>query len=464
MSLQFPALVPANGLHRAARPADPTGSLLEFEAPTAVLLATPVQPAARSMLWTVISMIAACLTAAALVPIDMVVTAPGRVVTLQPTVVVQPFETAIVREINVREGQTVHAGQVLARLDPTFSSADVGALEAQVRSFQPEVERLTAEASGEPYRPTTSDAAAAVQVALYGQRQAQYRSQIDSYGQRVGSLQAQIARARADIEAFTQRLGIAREVEAKRKELERQKVGSQMNRLVAEDLRVEMQRNLTDATGAAERATHDLQQMMAERTAFEQQWKAQVNQELHERSRSLDNAKESLRKANLRNQLVELRAEQDGVVLSIAKVSVGAVMQSGEQFITLAARESSFEIEARVTGADAGYVRDRQKVTIKFDTFPYVQYGVAEGSVRTISADSFVGPDETQRDATFRQMPAFYKARIAVDDVKMHGVAGGFELKRGMPVTADIKVGERNILTYLFARVLPVGLEGMREP
>ena len=46
----------------------------------------------------------------------------------------------------------------------------------------------------------------------------------------------------------------------------------------------------------------------------------------------------------------------------------------------------------------------------------------------------------------------------------MHDVPGGFVLKPGMPVTADIKVGQRNILHYLFARVLPVGLEGMREP
>jgi hypothetical protein len=92
---------------------------------------------------------------------------------------------------------------------------------------------------------------------------------------------------------------------------------------------------------------------------------------------------------------------------------------------------------------------------------------VAEGVVRTVSADSFVGAEETQRSAAFnqsQQMPAFYKARITIDAVKMHDVPGGFQLKPGMPVTADIKVGQRSILTYLFARVLPVGLEGMREP
>ena len=40
--------------------------------------------------------------------------------------------------------------------------------------------------------------------------------------------------------------------------------------------------------------------------------------------------------------------------------------------------------------------------------------------------------------------------------------AWGFQLKPGMTVRADIKAGERTLLTYLFARVMPVRLEGMR--
>jgi HlyD family type I secretion membrane fusion protein len=162
-----------------------------------------------------------------------------------------------------------------------------------------------------------------------------------------------------------------------------------------------------------------------------------------------------------------LRAEQDAVVLTVAKVSVGSVMQSGDQFITLVPLASPLEIEARITGADAGYVHEGEKVTIKFDAFSYVQYGVAYGSVRTVSADSFNGSEEAQPGAVLNESqptPRFYKARIAVDEIKMHDVPGGFQLKQGMPVTADIKVGQRNILTYLFARVLPIGLEGMREP
>ena len=449
----------------APRPMVP--ALLEFESPTAALIEAPVKPAARSILRTVVSAVIASMAVAALFPIDMVVTGSGRVVSLQATNVVQPLETAIVRAINVREGQTVRAGEVLARLDPTFSGADMNALQAQVKSFQAEVDRLTAEASGAPYQPTSADASTALQVATYGQRQAQYRYQMESYNQKISGLQAQLTRSEHDVKAFGERAQIASILESKRRELERLQVGSQMNRLIAEDQRIEMERNLTDATGAAERARRDLQQMTAERDGFEQQWKAKISEDLTLRTRNLSDATESLRKATLRRELVDLRADQDAVVLTVAKVSVGSVMQSGEQLITLVPIDSPLEVETRIAAADAGYVHPGQKVAIKFDTFPFVQYGMAEGTVRFISPDSFSGGQETQRGTVVMQgdnSAVFYKARVAIDELKMHGVPGGFQLKPGMTVTADIKAGKRTLLTYLFARILPIGLEGMREP
>ena len=234
MALAVPAINRVFSERNKAVVAQPA-ALLEFKSPTAALLEAPIKPAARSILWTVVSAILASMAVAALLPMDMVVTGSGRVVSLKATNVVQPLETAIVRAINVREGQTVRAGELLARLDPTFSAADVSALEAQVKSFQAEVDRLTAEASGTPYQPTSSDASTVLQVAMYGQRQAQYRYQMESYNQKRSGLQAQVTRAEHDVEAFGQRHQIASVLESKRRELERLQVGSQMNRMIAQD-------------------------------------------------------------------------------------------------------------------------------------------------------------------------------------------------------------------------------------
>ena len=146
-----------------------TPTLLEFEVADRGAVEAPVKPAARSMLWIMVSAIVPpAWQFPRLFPIDMVVSGAGRVVSLQATNVVQPLETAIVRAINVREGQNVRAGDVLARLDPTFSGADVSALQAQMRkAFRP---RSTASRRKPPgcrtSRPS-ADAPTALQLAIY---------------------------------------------------------------------------------------------------------------------------------------------------------------------------------------------------------------------------------------------------------------------------------------------------------
>lgn len=440
--------------------------LLEFQSPTAALLATPVRPAARSMLRVVLTLVVASGAILATCPVDVVVTGAGRMVSTSPTIVLQPLETSIVRSIKVREGQVVRAGELLAELDPTFSSADAKALENQVVSLQAEVDRLAAESTGSPFQPTSTDAATVIQVALYGQRQAQYRHQFESFDQKISGLQTQLARAELDAKAFGERAEIAAILEAKRMQLERLQVGSQMNRLAAQDQRIEMDRNLKDATATAGRARNDLNQMIADRDAFTQQWKAQVSQEITLRRRSLNEAQEGLRKATLRRKMVNLVAEQDAIVLNVAKVSVGSVMQSGEQLITLVPRNTPLEVETRIAAEEAGYVHPGQQVSVKFDTFPFVQYGMAEGVVKSVSADSFTGQQETQRSSVGGQMPngVWFRARVELTAIKLHGLPENFQMTAGMPVTADVMIGERTMLKYLFARIAPVALEGMREP
>lgn len=443
-------------------------ALLEFHSPTAALSVTPVTHGARGTVWVVCSLAAACIAAAGLIPIDKVVTTQGKVVAQSATSVVQPLETAIVRSIDVKEGQVVRRGDILARLDPTFASADASALESQVSSLQSEVERLRAEASGTVYRPRDGSPLALLQGAIFLQRQAERGFKNENYTQKISSLQSQIQRAISDKDAYASRLLVAEDVERKRMELERLQVGSQLNRLAATDSRLEMKRGLDNATSQVVQAARDLQAMQAERDAYNQQWRGQVSQDLTEQSRTLNDAQENLNKAKLRRQLVELRAEQDAVVLSVAKVSPGSVLQSGEQFFTLVPVDAPLEVETNIAGMDAGFVHPGNVVTIKFDTFPFTHYGAAEGTVRLVSADSFTNnPDEKQRGV---QQPAsaagaaFYKSRITLDAIKLHDTPQGFRVVPGMPVTADIKVGERTVMGYLLSRILPVAMEGMREP
>ncbi len=449
---------------------DPTlPVILEFQMPSTAITGTPVPRVARGVVWIIASMFGAILLAMGLIKVYRVVTAQGRVVSQSATLVLQPLEASIVRSIDVHEGQTVRAGEVLARLDPTFAAADVGALAAQVSSLQAQVSRLQAEAGGQPFNYSGIDLNLALQAAIFGQRQAEYTFKLENYTQKINGIVSGIARANSDAAGYRSRLEVATNVEKMRRDLERMQVGSKLNTLAAMDNRAEMDRNLHNAEETAASGQRDLAALVAERDGYVQSWHADISEKLADAVGKLSDARESLNKAQLRKQLVELRADRDSTVLTVAKVSVGSVLQSGQQFITLVPADAPLEIESNVSGRDDGFINVGDPVSIKFDTFPFIQYGLAYGTVRTISADSFTAQDE-QRNPTgavpmsTNSNEPFYRARVTIDRVDLHGTPTDFHLIPGMPVTADIKVGKRTVLQYLLGRVLPVASQGMREP
>ena len=446
-------------------------SVLEFHSPSAGLAAAPALPAARYTVWVVCSMVAAMTAAAGMIPIDKVVTAQGRVVSVAPTEVVQPLETAIVRSIDVQEGQVVRKGQVLAELDPTYATADVGSSSQQAESLQSEVDRLRAEANGTAYKATGGEAGSQVQAAIFAQRANERAFRLQNYQQKVEGFQAAMQRDQTDASFYQQRIGIAQNVLNMRSELQRDQVGSKLNTLAAQSDLNEAARSYASSLRSEQADRSQMQAAMSDRDAYDQQWRSQVSQDLTEANRKLSDAKDSLAKATLRRQLVELRADQDAVVLTVAKASVGSVLASGDQFFTLVPLNSPLEVEANIQADESGYVHVGDPVSVKFDTFPSTQYGGAEGTVRLVSADSFSSDNPSgQRMRGGQSTPqvgssgTFYRTRITMDRVTLHNTPQQFHIVPGMTVTADVKVGKRTVLNYLFGQIVPVATEGMREP
>src|SRR3972149_5342308 len=100
----------------------------EFAPGLARIDALPSSPLGRAVLYAVISLIAASLAWTAFASLDIVAVAEGKLVPTGYLKVVQPAEQGIVQEIAVREGETVRAGQVLARMDPVPLEAEARAL------------------------------------------------------------------------------------------------------------------------------------------------------------------------------------------------------------------------------------------------------------------------------------------------------------------------------------------------
>ncbi len=137
----------------------------------------------------------------------------------------------------------MRAGQILARLDPTFAAADLEALKSQVAAYSATVQRLQAEMDNRPFNYTGSDPHLALEAAIYAQRMSEYNFKLENYRQKSDSLSAQVAKARSDIAGYTDRLTVAINLEKMRNDLDKLGVGSKINTLSAQDTRAEMQRN-----------------------------------------------------------------------------------------------------------------------------------------------------------------------------------------------------------------------------
>jgi HlyD family secretion protein len=455
--------------HRTKTNDPTTPALLEFQWPSTAIANAPIPRAARGIVWVISSLVIALISLAGLIPVDQVVTTRGIVVSQSPNIIVQPLETAIVRSIDVREGQHVRAGQLLARLDATFASADLQSLAMQVSTLDAEVARLKAEADGQAFNYGGLDPSWTLQASIFERRKAVYDAKLESFDRQLDELSSVISRSQSDADGYRQRLKVAASIEQMRKQLEARQVGSRLNTLLAEDNWAEMSRSLSNAEQTTEAAKRQQAGAAADRNGYIQSWRAEVSQSLSEASSRLSDARELFNKAKLRKQLVELKSEVDAIVQSVAKVSVGSVLQSGERLITLVPANAPLEIETNIVGRSSGFVHVGDPVVIKFDTFPYSQYGLAHGSVRTLSPDSFSARDQARDpNSSLAMLPSdaepFYRTRISIDQVALHDVPAGFVVSPGMPVTADVKVGRRTVLKYILGVMLPIGQEAMREP
>jgi HlyD family secretion protein len=419
---------------------------------------------ARVTLWVLVAFLAAMVAILFLTKLDRVVTsAGGKVVPLDQVNVLQALDPSIIKTIDVREGEQVKAGQLLATLDSTFTSADVTQYKLQVASLEAQVVRDKAELSNSPLVfPDRSDTEfqnyAALQKALYQQRKAQYAAQVSSFDSKISQTEATIQKLQKDDERYAQRDDVLQKIESMRSTLAESGSGSKLNLYISQDTRLELLRTMDNTHNSLVEAQHQLDSLKADRRAFTEQWNAQLSQDLVTTQNSLDTAKASYDKALKHQDLVRLTADEPSVVLTLAKLSVGSVLKQGDPFITLMPLKTRLDAEIKIASRDVGFVRPGDDCTLKVDAFNYAEHGTAEGKVRWISEGAFTTDDNGQ------PVDAYYKARCSVDQTDFRNVPDNFRLIPGMTLTGDVHVGTRSVAMYLIGDMLRGLGQAMREP
>jgi len=439
------------------------------------IVETPPSPIGRAISATV--MVAACLAIAwaALGTVDIVAVASGKIIPSGHIKLVQPLEAGIVRAIHVRNGQRVHAGDVLIELDPTVSVAELERLNADLTSALLDVARLRAAlVTDEP------------PAAAFRPPPEADRAQVEMHR---GFLEAQVAEQQSKLANLDRQKA--------QKEAERDTLSAMIDKIEAMlpliDTRVGVRRHLADRElGSRLQYLTDQQELTGQQqevlvlkrrtleadaalTAIEESRARTVAE--YRRALFDDLSRAEQKAAGLRQEVVKAKqkagqqllvAPADGIVHQLSVHTVGGVATAAQPLVAVVPVDGDLEIEATLPNRDVGFVRRGQEAEIKVDAFTFTRYGVLSGRVLDISGDSVVRDGVPQRGES--RPPASepeYVARISLArDTQRATISGSdaaLPLAPGMTVTVEIKTGTRTVIDYLLSPLSRYRHDALRE-
>ena len=396
--------------------------------------------------------------------LDIVAAAEGRLVPRNYSRVVQPAEAGIVREVLVRDGEAVKAGQVLLRMDATTASADMGTLKSDAALKALSLRRIDAELQGRPFL-IRSDDPPEVAAQVLAQYRARHQSYLDAQAQEQATLdrtQHELVAARQQLAKLHATVPLYQQSAKSYEKLVKEGFVSELgaNDKLREKIEKEQELKSQDANVAALAAA--VEQSRKKLAQIKSSYESQLLNERLELQGQQQRTEGELRKQVYKSGLLELRAAEDGIVKDMVTYTPGAVVQPGAVLLNLVPQNEPLFAEVAIRNEDVGFVAPGQAVKVKLQAYPFQKYGMLQGKVELVSADSLA--NDPQKAAAQGQSPQSYKAlvRLASQDLK---AASGevLRLAPGMVVQAEIHQGRRTVLEYLLSPVQKVVQEAGRE-
>ena len=265
-------------------------------------------------------------------------------------------------------------------------------------SLEAEVARLQAEAAGKPFAYSGADPSWLLQAAIHAHRIGRIRRKDRQFPHKGRRTQRRdFARRVRCRRVIRERLGVAQNIGANAQATRGGQAGSKLQALVATDIAREMARALANAEQTGEGAKRDQEAVDAERDAYIQGWRADVSQKLVEANGKVEQCPRAAEQGKAASPAgrVAQRPRRHRAVGGQGVGGLGACNRasSSSRWCRPMRRLRSRPISS---GRDNGFVHVGDPVVIKFDTFPYSQYGMAEGTVRIVSPDSFTAQEEAR--------------------------------------------------------------------
>ncbi len=420
----------------------------------------PVSPTARTTARLLLGGLAILILWMILGRVDVVATAPGKIVPAENVKLIQPADTGVVNRILVHDGQRVRKGQVLLVLDPTATAADLEQSRKALESAELAAARARAVLAGlygSGFRfvaPEGVDPLLATMhrdLALAQLRQVRAGISMRSAGSLAAA--AQVAEARGQAAKLTETIPLLKEqLEANEKllekgfvsklrviEMRRQYLGAIRDRDIALKSAAGAGANyVSAASGAAQTQSEARQQLLAEL--------AKTEDEVALR-------REDYVKNKRRSTLTRMVSPVDGTVSQLAVHTEGGVVEAAKPVMAIVPSGGHLVVEASLLNRDVGFVSVGQEVAVKLESFPFTRYGTIRGVVKTIGSDAVV--DE--------HLGPVYPIRVALDKATVDRGDREVPILPGMAAQADIRTGRRSFMSYLVSPIEKARLEAARE-
>ncbi|WP_286832658.1 MULTISPECIES: HlyD family efflux transporter periplasmic adaptor subunit [Acinetobacter] len=376
----------------------------EIKRSTKVSFQEPPLPKSSVIIWIIGIGLLILLTWAWLFKLEEVSTGTGKVIPSSKEQVIQSLEGGILTKLNVKEGEIVEQGQVLAQLDPTRFESNVGESASLLISSRATAARLRAEVTGAPlsFPPEVLK-----EPKLVAEETALYKSRRANLEQSLAGLQQALILVQQEL-AMTEPLvakGAASEVEVLRLKREANDLQNQMN-----DVR--------------------------------NQYFVKACEELAKANTDVETQQQVVRgKSDTLNRTI-FKSPVRGVVKEIDVMTLGGVIPQNGKLMTIVPLDEKLLVEARISPRDIAFIRPDQEALVKITAYDYSIYGGLKGKVTVISPDTL--RDEVKQDQFY------YRVYIRTENDKLTNKAGQeFNITPGMVATVDIRTGEKTVLDYL---------------
>ena len=467
------------------KPAARSAVELEFLPAALELIETPASPLGRVTMWAIIVLAVIAMGWGCIGKVDIIATAPGRVIPSGQVKLIQPLEIGVVKAIHVADGERVRAGDVLIELDPTSNAADSARIDRDLMQAELDVARLTAALSGDAgtfavptgAEPTLAEDARRELVSALTQHIAKLTGldrQIAAKVAERDQAKATIVKVQASLPIVEQRVDIYRQLSANQ-------YSSKISALEAEQQLVESHNDLAVAKHQLEGATAGIAGLAQQRQETDAEFRTQTLDDLAKARQKMAEQQQEQIKSDQRTGQQTLRAPVDGTVEQLAIHTLGGVVTPAQALMVLVPEGTGLEVEAMLPNRDVGFVHPGQPAEMKVEAFTYTRYGLLHGTVEGVSRDAVTGggssgakggsdgsgaQQQDSRDpdaANGQHAESSYIARIMLAATAIDTEEGPHQLEPGMTVTAEIKTGRRRVIEYLLSPLMRYRHEGLRE-